>query len=433
MIALPPNLSCRGGHLYIGDCDTVTLSDTFQTPLYVTDEERIRSRFLEYTRALNSRYPHCRILYATKANGNITIIRMLAEMGAGADVFSSGELQLALSAGMSPETLLFNGSSKTTNDFRLAIETGVRISLDSTDELYQLESVARETGSTVEVSFRVNPAINAPTHPKIATGLASSKFGIAAEKIIPAYEAALSCSHLVPVGIHCHIGSQITAVEPFAREAEVLMELVAELHRRGVRFTFVDLGGGLGIPYNRAGNENVPSIDSYAEAILPPCMTTFNELGIAPEIWIEPGRSLVCDSTVLLTRVNSVKRAHKNFVNVDAGFNLLIRPAMYNSYHEVIIANKASEPAGETYTITGPICETGDILAHDRELPTVVAGDLIAILDTGAYGFSMASQYNGRPRCAEVLVRGTQAELMRRAETLDDIRKTMVTPSWHKQ
>ncbi len=429
---LPPHLSCRNGHLYISECDTVALGDEFGTPLYVTDEDRIKNRYQEYHQALTSRYPHCRILYATKANGNLAIVRILAQMGAGADVFSSGELHLAREAGMQPQNLLFNGSSKTPDDLRLAVATGVTISLDSTDELYQLEAVASEMGQDVEVSFRVNPAINAPTHPKIATGLASSKFGIAADTIVSAYKAALSCGHLNPVGIHCHIGSQILAVEPFAREAEVLMQVVSELHKLGVVFKFVDLGGGLGIPYSHC-SEEAPSVDAYAQAVIPPCKEMFAELGISPEIWVEPGRSLVCDSTLLLTRVNSVKKAHKNFVNVDAGFNLLIRPTMYNAYHEVIVANKVSLPADSTYTITGPICETGDILAHDRTLPKVSAGDIIAILDTGAYGFSMASQYNCRPRCAEVLVKGARAELMRRAETLDDIQNTMVTPSWHQR
>ena len=429
---LPSHLACRNGHLHISGCDTVVLANEFKTPLYVTDEDRIRNRYLEWQKALTSRYPGCRILYATKANGNLAIMRILAGLGAGADIFSSGELHLARKAGMLPQNLLFNGSSKTPDDLKLAVSTGVRISLDSTDELYQLESVASEMGQVVEVSFRVNPAINAPTHPKIATGLASSKFGIAADAIISAYDAALACEHITPVGIHCHIGSQILALEPFAEEANVLMRIVAELHERGVAFKFVDLGGGLGIPYNHS-DEAAPSFDSYAQAVIPPCKEMFTELGISPEIWVEPGRSIVGDSTILLTRVNSVKKAHKNFVNVDAGFNLLIRPAMYNAYHEVIVANRASEPAGDSYTITGPICETGDILAHDRTLPPVHAGDLIAVLDAGAYGFSMASQYNCRPRCAEVLVKGARAELMRRSETVDDIISTMSTPSWHKE
>jgi diaminopimelate decarboxylase len=336
---------------------------------------------------------------------------------------------MALLAGMKPEHLLFNGSSKTEADHRLAVEKGVRVSLDSLDELAQLDRIAGEAGKVVEVSFRVNPAIDVPTHPKIATGLATSKFGIPAAEITDAYAAALACKNVVPVGIHCHIGSQILDVEPFAKEAQVMMEVVEELHRMGVKFKFVDLGGGLGVAYDHHGAD-APTFVSYANAVMPVCTSVLGRLGIQPEIWIEPGRSMVCDSTVLLTKVNSVKKAHKTFVNVDAGFNLLIRPAMYDSYHEVLVANRADEEPAGTYTVTGPICETGDILAHDRKLPGVVAGDLIAVLDAGAYGYSMASQYNGRGRCAEVLVRKGQAELMRRAETIDDLMANLETPSW---
>ena len=429
MVNLPSNLTIRGSHLHISECDVVELAFRHGTPLYVTDEDRIRENYDGYYSALTKVYPHIRILYAAKANGNLSIMRILASKGAGADVFSSGELHLALKAGMKPEHLLFNGSSKTVADHRLAVQKGVRVSLDSFDELHQLDRVAGEMGKIVEISFRVNPAIDVPTHPKIATGLATSKFGIPAGRITEAYTEALACKNVVPVGIHCHIGSQILQTEPFAKEAQVLMEDVAELHKLGVKFKFVDLGGGLGVVYDHE-NERSPGFDAYAEAILPECVTTFKRLGISPEIWIEPGRSLVCDSTILLTKINSVKPAHKTFVNVDAGFNTLIRPAMYDSHHDLLVANRADETPAGTYTVTGPICETGDILAHDRRLPDVQAGDLIAILDAGAYGYAMSSQYNGRGRAAEVLVKGNKAELMRRAETLEDLMAALITPSW---
>jgi diaminopimelate decarboxylase len=428
-LTLPDHLSIKDGHLWIGGCDVVKLAFTYGTPLYVTDEDRIRENFQGYKKALTSRYPHIRILYAAKANGNPAILKILAGEGAGADVFSAGELEIALGAGMSPQHLLFNGSSKTEADHRMAVRKGVRVSLDSIDELLQLDRIAGEEGKIVEISFRVNPAIDVPTHPKIATGLATSKFGIPAVEIAAAYAQALTCTHVVPVGIHCHIGSQILAVEPFAKEAQVLMEVVAELHAMGVKFKFVDLGGGLGVCYEHT-KEPAPGFDAYADAVMPEILATFSRLGISPEIWIEPGRSMVCDSTILLTKVNSVKKAHKTFVNVDAGFNTLIRPSMYDSYHEVIVADRAGAKPEGVFTITGPICETGDILAHDRDLPAVMTGDLIAILDTGAYGYAMASQYNGRGRCAEVLVRGEQSALMRRAETQEDLLRTVVTPPW---
>jgi diaminopimelate decarboxylase len=428
-VILPPSLSVRNGHLHIGVHDTVALAARFGTPLYVTDEDRVRARFREVHDALASRYGKVRVLYAAKANGNPAILSALAGEGAGADVFSAGELLLALRAGMDPDRLLFNGSSKSEADLALAVEKGVRVSVDSLDELRSLDRIAGEAGEVSEISFRVNPALEVPTHPKIATGLRTSKFGIPAAEILAAYQAALGCSHVRPVGIHCHIGSQILEVEPFARAASVMTGLAAGLTDLGVRLRFIDLGGGLGIPYHR-GSDPAPSFTDYAAAVVPVFAAGVKKAGISPELWVEPGRYLVADSTILLTLVNSVKEAHRRFVNVDAGFNLLVRPVMYGSWHAVVVANKADRPPAHRYTIAGPICETGDILAEDRDLPAMAAGDLVAVLDAGAYGFAMASQYNGRPRCPEVLVRGGDAALMRRGETLDDLTAATERPPW---
>ncbi len=429
---LPGHLGVRNGHLFIGQHDTVGLAEEYGTPCYVTDEERIRQNFLRYNSALREHYADVQLLYAAKANGNLSVMKVLAKLGAGADVFSSGELHLALLAGMPPEKLLFNGSSKTREDLELAVEKGVRVSVDSLDELRQLSEVAKNKNKEVEISFRVNPALEVPTHPKIATGLATSKFGIPAEQIIDAYKAAVGSDNITPVGMHCHIGSQILDVVPFAKAAEVMVGLAGKITELGVRLKFIDLGGGLGIPYNRE-NDRMPTPEEYANAVMPVFVKGIEKLGIRPELWVEPGRYLVGDSTVLLTRVNSVKKAHKNFVNVDAGFNLLIRPAMYDSYHEVIVANRADEEAGETYTVTGPICETGDILAADRRLPVIVDNDLIAVLDAGAYGYAMSSQYNGRPRCVEVMVKGDKSAPMRRKESIIDILNTMQNLPWHEE
>lgn len=426
---LPSHLSVRNGRLRIGEHDTVDLADRFGTPLYVTDEERIQDNFRRLSGALTARYPKVRVLYAAKANGNLAVFRTLASMGAGADVFSAGEVALALAAGMPPASLLFNGSSKTPADLALAVEKGIRVSVDSPDELRQLDAAAGEAGKTVDIAFRVNPAIDVPTHPKIATGLATSKFGIPAGQILHAYREALSLEHTNPIGIHCHIGSQILAVEPFAHEVRVLIDVARDLIDIGVEPSFIDIGGGLGIPYRRE-TERAPTPEDYAEAVVPVFLRGIRELGIEPELWVEPGRWLVADSTVLLTRVNSVKTAHKTFANVDAGFNLLVRPTMYDAYHEVVAANKADAPAAREYSVTGPICETGDILAKDRLLPELAAGDIIAVLDAGAYGFAMSSQYNSRPRCPEVILSGENAALMRRAETIDDLTAPMVRPSW---
>lgn len=426
---LPPGLSVQDGHLHIGRHDTASLAARFGTPLYVTDEDRVRARYREVHAALSSRYDRVRVLYAAKANGNPAILRALADEGSGADVFSAGELVLALQAGVDHDKLLFNGSSKSPADLALAVEKGVRVSVDSLDELHSLNRIAGDAGVTAEIAFRVNPALEVPTHPKIATGLRTSKFGIPAGDILAAYRAALGCDHVRPAGIHCHIGSQILDVEPFARAATVMTDLAAGLADLGVRLSFIDLGGGLGIPYRR-GVDPAPTFADYASAVVPVFSEGVKKAGISPELWVEPGRYLVADSTILLTGVNSVKEAHRRFVNVDAGFNLLIRPVMYGAYHGAMVANKADRPPAHRYTIAGPICETGDLLAEDRDLPSVEAGDLIAVLDTGAYGFAMSSQYNGRPRCAEVLVRGADAALMRRGETMDDLTAATERPPW---
>ena len=248
---LPPHLMVKGGHLWIGGQDTQDLAQRFGTPLYVTDEDRIRENFRRLAGALTAHYPNVRILYAAKANGNLAVFRILASMGAGADVFSAGEVSLALAAGMRPESLLFNGSSKSAADLALAVEKGIKVSVDSLDELRQLNAAAAEAGKTVEIAFRVNPEIDVPTHQKIATGLATSKFGIPAGQILDAYREALDAGHVNPVGIHCHIGSQILAVEPFAREVEVLIRLASDLIDIGADLSFIDIGGGLGIPYRR--------------------------------------------------------------------------------------------------------------------------------------------------------------------------------------
>jgi diaminopimelate decarboxylase len=428
---LPHHLTISSGHLHIGGHDCVALAEKYGTPLYVTSEDRICELYRNYQVALSRRYGKVKVLYAAKANGNLAVLRALAQLGAGADIFSSGELHLALAAGIRAENLLFNGSSKTPDDLRLAVEKGVRVSVDSLDELHQLDAAAKAAGKVAEISFRVNPALEVPTHPKIATGLATSKFGIPHTEIPAAYHEALACPHVRPVGLHCHIGSQILDIEPFARAAEVMVRIAKELTGMGVKLEFIDLGGGLGIPYHH-NTDPSPTPEEYAAKVVPVFKAGVEACGITPELWIEPGRSLVADSTVLLTRVNSTKSAHKRFANVDAGFNLLIRPVMYDAYHEVIVANKAGLAPETEYTVTGPICETGDILAADRKLPLLSAGDIIAVLDTGAYGFAMSSQYNSRPRCAEVLIRGTQAALMRREETVSDITTAMQRPPWQR-
>jgi diaminopimelate decarboxylase len=415
MFTIKNHLEVKNNHLLIGGADTTSLAEQYGTPLYVTNEARIIENFSAYRKA----FPAADIYYAAKANGSFAIMRILARQGAGADVFSYGELYMALLAGIPREKILFNGNSKTDFELQKAVELGVKVSVDSQDELHTLSDIAERTGKTVEIAFRVNPDVSTPTHPKISTGLRTSKFGIPAEEVIDTYREASELPGIASSGIHCHIGSQILDTEPFVEATQKMMDLVEEVVGLGIDLKFVDMGSGLGIPYKKG--EQAPKPQDLADAILPVFNDRTQALGISPKLILEPGRYIVADTTLLLTRVNTVKKAAKNFVGVDAGFNLLIRPTMYDSYHHVVVANKASSPAEEAYTIVGPICETGDIFAKDRELPRVEKGDLIALLDTGAYGFSMSSQYNGRPRCAEVLVTDGESDVIRSREDIEDL------------
>ncbi|HIE31415.1 MAG TPA: diaminopimelate decarboxylase [Methanosarcinales archaeon] len=423
MSRISDHLGIQNRHLTIGGVDTVLLAHEYGTPLYVIDEDRVRRNF----RTFKGAFPDADIYYAAKANWNLAILRILASEGAGADVFSDGELYAALIAGIPPDRILFNGNSKTLSELKMAIDAEVRVSIDSLQELYALSNLSLESGKTVEIAFRVNPDVSPDTHPKIATGLATSKFGIGYTDVLEAYNEAKELPGVRPVGIHCHIGSQITDVSPFNEAVEKMMDIVEQITRLSIDLKFVDLGGGLGIPYQK--EMETPSPRDLAGAILP----TFNErsknLGISPKLILEPGRYIVGDSSILLTGVNTTKRSAKNFVGVDAGLNLLIRPAMYDAYHEVVVANKADLDRAETYDIVGPICESGDIIAKDRKLPLIEPGDTLAVLDVGAYGFSMSSQYNGRCRCAEVLICDGRVDLIRRREDYGDMIAKQAMPA----
>ncbi|MCX9084617.1 MAG: diaminopimelate decarboxylase [Candidatus Methanoperedens sp.] len=424
MFTIADHLEIRNDHLIIGNVDTISLAEEFETPLYVTNESRVIKNFSAYREA----FPEADIYYAAKANGSFAILRILARQGAGADVFSYGELYMALLAGIPREKILFNGNSKTNFELEKAVELSVKVSVDSLDELHTLSNLAHEAGKNVEIAFRVNPDVSPKTHPKISTGLRSSKFGIPSDEVVSAYNEAAGLPGITPAGIHCHIGSQILETTSFNEAAHKMMDLVEKVTKIGIDLKFVDMGSGLGIPYTK-DEGHAPTPKDHAKAIVPVFKEKTKELGISPKLILEPGRYIVADTTILLTRVNTMKKASKNFVGVDAGFNLLVRPTMYDSYHYAVVANKAASFAQETYTIVGPICETGDIFAKDRLLPHIEKGDIIALLDAGAYGFSMSSQYNGRPRCAEVLVNDGKADIIRTREDIQDLMGRQVLPS----
>ena len=417
----------ENNHLVFGGMDVVELAERYGTPLYVTDENKLRHNFKSYKEAFET--TDTDIYYAVKANGNLALLKILASEGAGADVFSGGELHLTKSAGIPVEKILFNGNSKSEEDLRETVESGVKVSVDSLDELRALSAVANEVGKEVEIAIRVNPDVSPEVNPKIATGLKESKFGIPFHDVIPVCEEAEKLPNVLLAGLHCHIGSQILDISVFGEATEKMMALVERVYERGMQLKFVDLGGGLGIGYRQEEKEIAPTPKDLADIILPGFEKKTHELGINLKLVLEPGRSIVGATTILLSRVNAVKRADKNFVAIDAGFNLLIRPVMYDAYHEVVVANKVNERASELYTVVGPICEAGDIIAKDRVLPEVERGDLVAILDAGAYGFSMSSQYNGRPRCAEVLVCNGKVDLIRSRESIDDLIRNQEIPA----
>ncbi len=412
-------------HLIFGGVDVVELAEQYGTPLYIIDENKIRANFRRYKDAFAS--VDNDIYFAVKANGNLAVLRILAQEGAGADVFSGGELELVKSAGMPLDRVLFNGNAKSEDELRAAVESQVTVSVDSQEELQTLSAVAGELGEEAAISMRVNPDVSPNVNPKIATGLRTAKFGIPYEEILPTYEEATKLPNILIKGIHCHIGSQILELSVFKEATEKMMKLVEGLYERGIELEFVDLGGGLGIAYEKA-KEKAPTPEDLAAMILPTFTEQTRALGITPRLILEPGRSLVGPASILVTRVNTVKDAYKHFVAIDAGFNLFVRPAMYDAYHEVVVANKVNEHAAVLSTVVGPICESGDIVAKDRMLPDVKRGDFVAILDTGAYGFSMSSQYNGRPRCAEVLVHDGAEELIRAQESIEDITRHQVIP-----
>lgn len=415
--------SSQSGMLVVEDVSIAEIVEDVGTPVYITSMAKLE----ENLKAYRSAFTDAELLYAVKANNNLAIMKIISSHGFGADVFSDGELYLALLAGFSRKKVLFNGNSKSIEEIEMGISSGVKFSVDSLDELKQISEVAKDYGREVEIAFRINPDVDPKTHPKIATGLKESKFGLPQSMARKAYDMAMKLDNVVPIGIHCHIGSQILSLSPFLQALNKVMDIAKELEGLGVELSFVDMGGGLGIDYEGKG---APTPQDFADTILPEFEKKKAELKSDPKLVLEPGRSIVGNTTVLITRVNAVKKSYRNFVAVDAGFNILIRPAMYGAYHRVAVANKMDREAEDVYTVVGPICESGDILAKDRKLPKVEAGDLIAVFDAGAYGFVMSSQYNGRPRCAEVLVSGSRWDVIRERESYGDLIVKQRIPEW---
>jgi len=413
------------GHLSIGGADAVELARNYDTPLYVIDETRIRKNYQRLHKAFTKYYPNFQILYACKANTNLAILKILEDEGSGIDAVSPGEIYMALLAGFKPEKILYTGNNLRDDEISFAVGSGVMVNIDSESQLLRLSRITNP--ENVKISIRINPMVGAGHHEHCITGGELSKFGVREDKASKVYRLAQELG-FQPIGIHAHIGSGILEPEPFMLAVEKLMEVAGKVSKEtGTKFEFIDFGGGLGIPYHP--EEEPLDINKFAENITGLFMEKLDEYSLGePAMYLEPGRYIVGDAAYLLTRVNTIKESYRKFAGVDAGFNTLIRPAMYGSYHHIIVANKADEKPVEEIDIAGNLCESGDLFARDRELPKVEEGDLLAILNAGAYAFSMASQYNSRPRPAEVLVKDGETEIVREREDFSDLVDGQIIP-----
>jgi diaminopimelate decarboxylase len=410
--------------LFCEDVPLTELVEEFGTPLYVYSRNQILQNF----RALETPLAGTEhlVCYALKANANPALLKLLAQEGAGADVVSSGELYLALKAGFEPERITFAGVGKRDDEIEYALKNDIfSINAESAQELQIISLVALRLGKKARVSLRVNPDIDAQSHPYITTGLKQNKFGIPSEEALKLFQYAGSLSHLEVVGVHAHIGSQITKVEPFIEAAAFLAGLVKSLREAGLPIRHIDFGGGFGVQYVNAVTAEglalepetslVPPLSAFIEGVLPVLKET------ACSLWFEPGRSIVANAGVLLTKVLYTKEnGLKKFVVVDAGMNDLLRPSLYNAFHQ-IAPLKLQTYEHERVDVVGPICETGDFLARDRSINKLKRDDALAVMTAGAYGYSLSSNYNARLRPAEILVNGDKVRVIRERQTVDQL------------
>ena len=409
----------RNGELYVDSVSTVQLAKKYDTPLYVISEKRISENYNRLRKSLTSNYSKVRIHYAAKANSNLSVLKILEKEGAFLDVVSPGEVSMALASGFSPDRILFTGTSVRTDELEFLVNSNVTVNIDS---LSQLDRLLKLSVPKI-LSVRVNPEVGAGLHSHVITAGRQSKFGLWEANAMQAYETCKNAG-VERFGIQMHIGSGILDSNPFVQALEKLLNIAEKVHERlGIVFEFVDMGGGLGVPYKPEDKEL--DLEDFSEKVLSLFKSRIKKDGLGePFFCVEPGRYLVADTSILLTAVNTVKTTpFKQFIGVDAGLNTLIRPTMYGSYHHILVANKLNAPEEATCDVVGPICESGDALAKDRSLPLIQEHDLLAVLNAGAYGFAMSSQYNARPRAAEVLVKHGKVMLVREREQLNDLMK----------
>ena len=405
----------KNNNLY---CESVRIAEIAKevgTPFYLYSQKRITDNYRAFDEAFR-KIDHL-ICYSCKANSNLSICRLLKEQGAGADVVSGGELYKALKVGVNPEKIVFSGVGKTSSEIEYALKEGILLlNVESIPELELTDEIAGRLKKKAPIALRINPDIDSNTHPHISTGLAKSKFGIEISRAKEVYKKAKELENIEVLGIHMHIGSQITELEPFVDSLGKIVELIKELEKEGIELRYLDIGGGLGISYKKG--EKAPTPKEFAKKLLPLIK------GLKYRIILEPGRAIIGDAGILVTKVLYVKKtSKKNFVIVDAAMNNLIRPSLYDAYHRIVPIRKSQipNPKSQIVDIVGPVCESGDYLAKDRELAEVKSGDLLAILDAGAYGFSMSSNYNARPKVAEILVEKDKFHIIRKREDYEDL------------
>jgi diaminopimelate decarboxylase len=405
--------SYRSGILCCEDVNLSTLGEQYGTPAYVYSAAMIRARYRAYRDALGG-LPH-RVCYAVKANSTLAVLALLAAEGAGFDIVSGGELYRVLAAGGDPASIVFSGVGKTEAEIRYALQQRIHsFNCESAAEVKTISRLAEEAGTRASIAIRVNPDVDAVTHPYISTGLREHKFGIAIEEAEDLYAWASRLPGIVAEGVSCHIGSQLLKIDPLIDAADKILQLVHRLRSAGLPIRTLDLGGGLGVPY-QPGDSPV-RINEFVERLRNQVM--FSDL----TLFLEPGRSIVAEAGVLLSRVVLTKGSgEKTFVILDAGMNDLIRPALYQAHHEIVPVAEPSGSARQRMDIVGPVCESADSFAREREMPPLAEGDLVAMRMAGAYGFVLASNYNSRPRCCELLIDGSRIHLARERETYADL------------
>jgi len=413
----------RDGELYCEDVPVRQVAERLGTPFYLYSHATLTRHYRVFDEAFAG-IDHL-ICFAMKANSNLALLRLFANLGAGFDVVSGGELYRVLRAGGDPGRVVYSGVGKTAREIDEALDARILcFNVESAEELHLVDERARRKGVRAPVALRVNPDVDPRTHPYIATGLAKSKFGIPMDQALRDYQTAKSLPNVEVIGLDCHIGSQITETGPFIEAVKRLRDLVQQLREGGIPIRLLDIGGGLGIPYR---DETPPPPAEYARA-LAEGLGEFTRAGC--RILLEPGRVIVGNAGILVTRVLYRKETEaKKFVVVDAAMNDLIRPALYGSYQEIRPVGKAGAER-IVADVVGPVCESGDFLAKDRELPSVAPGDLLAVMSAGAYGFVMSSNYNARPRVPEVLVRGSEIHVVRRRETYEDLVRGETIPEF---